>query len=468
MESRFFIHMDPFQNNGDWWVPSTSEKVSGEVSFSPTEGVVLKLNGSLPSEAEEPEQISRAELAKDYSLLHGDLGQDGPVTLLDATITSANFGGHSEAEEYLAQRMLIGEHLPSNPSFERADFVVDEIPVWTNSSTVRPVIDTQEVEQVVEFDDIEAVYAATSSKVYTADLDELEVKLSNYSRTSFGIDSAEMETIGVLKILPSDEATLSTLYEYGNDVLEYLSFAIGTGIYPDKVQLYTDLDEQPLDAYHTLVDYTGERSASKAEYLFRPDHTDFETTLQDWVEHCEEVPEMHQNYRLLLHRSNLSPRLQFLTTVIALEAFYDSKYQSETLIPEEEFDEIQSDILQLIPEDPDLQNQIYGLLENVANTPSIKDKLIKLMESEQELIEVFFDISELASEARTERNAVAHGSSEATPIRHNILSRELQLILEALIAREIGVPADDLPNALASRHQGLMEQMNLSEDNRDS
>ncbi|MDL0145675.1 HEPN domain-containing protein, partial [Halobacterium salinarum] len=203
-------------------------------------------------------------------------------------------------------------------------------------------------------------------------------------------------------------------------------------------------------------DYTKERPSSKADYLFRPTRVEFEQTLQNWVEHYRTVPEVHQNYRLLIHRTNLTPRLRFLTTVIALEALYDSKYESETLIPEDEFDEIQSDILEVVPDGSDLQNQLYGLLENVANYPSIKDKLVRLMESEEDLIGTFFDISDLAGEARGERNAAAHGSSESSPMEYNLLSKKLQLTLEALLAREIGVPAESLPSALASRHQELM------------
>lgn len=430
--------MELFQSSGDWWNPdSPEERVSGEVSFTPDDGITLDLNGNLPFKEEELGRISRSKLSKEYPILYGDLGQDGPVTLQKVTMTSAHFGGYSESEEYIASGMVVGDHLPQNPSFVRADFIVDEIPDWTGDSTVRPVIDRESVEQVIDTEDIEAVFAATDSKEYTAEFEELEVKILNYSRISSGVNSAEMETVGVLRVVPNDEVSLSTLFDYGSGALEYLSFAVGTGIHPDEIKLYTDLEEQPLDAYYTLLDYTRDRSASIANYLFRPDYADFETTFQNWVEHREKASEVHQNYKLLIHSSNLSPRLRFLTTVIALEAYYDAEYQDETYIPEEEFDEIQSEILQLVPNDTELQGQIYGLLENVANTPSIKDKLIKLMESENEIIEVFFEISNLASEARTQRNSVAHGSSKASPTEFYILSKKLQLVLEALLARKL-------------------------------
>ncbi|GGK82990.1 hypothetical protein GCM10009067_39000 [Haloarcula sebkhae] len=457
--------MEGFESSGDWWVPgASSERVSGEVSFTPTEGVSLSLNGKLPFEGEQDEELLRMELSKDYPLLHGDLGQDGPVTVLNATITSAVSGGYSKSEEYLAQTMVVGEHLSENPSFERVDFFVDEIPAWTDASTVRPVIDRESVEEAVDFGEIEAVYAATGAEEYVADLGDLEVKLSNYSRISTGGNSTEMETVGVLRVIASDEASVNTLSECGDRALEYLSFAIGTGIYPDKVQLYTDLDQKPLDMYYTLLDYTKDRSSSGAEYLFRPTHTDFESTLQNWLNHCESASEVHQNYRLLIHRSNLSPRIRFLTTVIALEALYESKHPDETYLQEKEFDEIRSDIMEVVPDGTDIQAQMHGLLENVANDLSIKDKLVKLIESEQELIETFFDTGELASEARIQRNKVAHGSIEATPNEHYMLSKKLELVLEALLAREIGVPADHLPNALASRHQDLTDRLEINGD----
>lgn len=176
--------MESFQGNGDWWVPDFSEeKVSGEVSFAATEGVTLDLNGTLPYEEEQPTGVSRLELAKKYSVLHGDLGQDGPATLLNAAITSASSGGYSNSESYRADRLLIGGHLPQNPSFARADFFVGEIPDWTGDSTVGPVIDKESVEKATDVENIESVFAATDAEVYTAEFEDLEVKISNYSQT---------------------------------------------------------------------------------------------------------------------------------------------------------------------------------------------------------------------------------------------------------------------------------------------
>lgn len=457
--------MDQFQNNGVWWLPSTSEKVSGKVSFSPTEGVTLELNGTLPVEGTKEEGLLRRELSKECPLIYGDLGRDGPVTIQNATVTSTStsLGGHNESEEYLAERILIGGYLPQNPSFVRADFFVDEIPVWTNSSNVRSIFDIEDIEQTVDFDDIESVYAATGTKEYTAELEEAEVKLLNYSRISSDTKSVEMETVGVLRVTPNDEAMLNTLFEFGIITLEYLSFATGSGTSPDKIQLYTESNEQPLDVYSPLLDYSENISSSKVEYLFRPSYAEFEATLRNWIEHLEQTSEVHQNYRLLIHSSNLSPRLRFLTTVIALEAYYDSKYPSETLVPEEDFEEIQSDILEVVPDDSDIQSQLYGLLEYVANYPSIKDKLTKLMQIEQDIIEIFFDISELASKTRRMRNDVAHGSIEASPTEFHMMSKKLQLVLEALLAREIGVPVENLPNALANRHQELMDHLDIGD-----
>jgi len=453
--------MESFQNNGIWWVPGTPDRVSGYVEFSPSEGVTLDLNDSLPTEEDEAERMFQKELGEEYPLIYGDLGHGGQVTVQDATLTSINSGG---PEEYFAKRIFVGEHLPQNPSFVKAVFFADEIPEWTNSSIVRPVFETDQIEESMDVDEIKTAYAVTNASEYAADLGELEVSISNYARISSEIDSVEMETVGVFKVIPDGESEFGKLLEFGNHALEYLSFAVGTGIYPSEIQLYTDPDSRPINGYYLLSDYTPNRSSSKAHYLFRPNNADFETTFRNWIEHQAEAPEVHQNYRLLIHRSNLSPQLRFLTTVIALEALYDSKYPSETVIPEERFDEIRSDILEAVPNDSDLQGQLYGLLEHVVNYPSIKDKLTTLMESEQQILDTFFDIQELASEARKQRNAVAHGSIESAPSELYILSIKLQLVLEALISRELEVPAENLPNALASRHQGLMDHLGIGDN----
>ncbi|CQR53235.1 MULTISPECIES: ApeA N-terminal domain 1-containing protein [Haloferax] len=458
--------MESFQGIGDWWVPGSPKKISGEVSFSPVEGVTLDLNGKLPVEDEVSQSVSRQSLSKSYPILYGDLGRDGPVTIHRATISSASFGG-SESESYSANRMFVGDHISDSESFVRLNLHVDEIPDWTGDSTIRPIIDKKSIEEstirpIIDkksieestiIDDIEAVYASTESKEYTAEFEELQVKFSNSSRISSKINSVEMETVGVLQIGSGSKLPLRTFFEYGNHALAFLSFAVGTRIYPDKAKLYTDIDEQPINIYYSILDHGTVRSPSKSEYLFRPADVDFETALRSWVDNRETAPEVHDNYSLLLNRSNLPPRLRFLIIVIALEAYYDTEYQSETHIPEEEFNDLKSEILQLLPDDNNLQNQMYGLLENVANTPSIKSKLTILMESEQNLIEVFFNISDLASEARNQRNSVAHGTSAATPKEFYALSKKLQLVLEAILARRIGVEEDVLLSMLASRHK---------------
>jgi len=456
--------MEPFQNNGIWWVPGTPERVSGKIEFAPTEGVTLELNGTLPYEGDGSERNARFELEKEQSVIYGDLGQGGMMTIQHAVQTSANFGGNVESEEYTANQVFVGDRLPENPTFQRMDFYIDEIPTWTNASTVRSVVDREAVEDIVDYDEVEAAFATTGSTRYSADVDSFEINVSNYSKTSSSARSVEMETVGILEVIADDEASLDTLSEYGVHALEYLSFAIGTGIYPDEIQVHTETNDRPVDYYYTILDYTANRSANRAHHLFSPNNVGFENTLRNWIEHRDQSTEVHQNYASLIHRSNLTPQLRLLTATIALEAFYDAEHPSETVMPEEQFDEIQSDIMDVVPDNSDIQSQIYGLLENVANSPSIKDKLIELMESEEELIGIFFDIPELASEARRQRNALAHGSMEATQIELNVLSEKLRLVLEALLARKIGVPADDLPNPLASRHQGLVGQLDISED----
>lgn len=453
--------MESFQSNGDWWVPNApEEKVSGEISFTPADGIKLGLNGYLPDEEQESKKDSRGELSKRYPILYGDTARDGPVTVQNAIIKSTSFGGYSGSEEYLANRLFVGAHLCQNPSFIRADFFIDEIPDWTGDSIVKPVIDRESIEQITD-EDVEAAYVATDSKEYIAKFEDLKVKIVNSSNISSSMGSMKMETLGVLRVVADDRVSLNTLFDYRNYGLEYLSFAVGAGIHPDRIQLYTELESQPIDVYYMLPNHAENKPSIKTNHLFHIEDIDFETSFRSWIKHSEKAPEVHQNYGLLIYLSNLPPQLQFLVTVVALEAYYDAENQNETYVSEKEFDDIKSEIMDSVPNDTDLHGQIHGLLDNVANYPSIKDKLLTLIESEEDLFDTFFEISELTTEARNHRNSVAHGSSEATATELYVLSRKLQLVLEGLIARKIGVPKGVLVNSLLSRHQEITDQLDL-------
>jgi hypothetical protein len=453
--------MESFQNDGDWWIPGTNQRVSGKVYFSPTEGVELELNGQLPTESDEPEQCPESNLTREIPRIYGNLGRDGRVTVTDAVRTSASLQGASEVsgEDYFAKQLVMGAHLSTESTFERMSFAVDEIPAWSNASTIRPIIDTEPVAEATETDNLESVYVTTEPVEYTAEFEDFQIEIFNGTTVSSEMHSTELETVGVLNIIPGDEATLSRLFDLGIHAVEYLSLAVGTGVYPDELHVYTESTDRPLDVFRLLPDYTEDRASSAVDYLFRPENVEFGSSLSQWIEHRRQAPEVHENYRLLLHRSNLSPRLRFLTVVIALEAYYDVKYPSSTLVPEDRFDEIKSDVMEVVPDQSDLQGQLHGLFKHVVNTPSIKDKLEELMRSEEALIGEFFDISDLASEARDHRNGVAHGSIETSPQHFQQLALQLQLVLEALLGREIGVSQEVLMTTLANRHQGLLRQM---------
>jgi hypothetical protein len=149
-----------------------------------------------------------------------------------------------------------------------------------------------------------------------------------------------------------------------------------------------------------------------------------------------------------------------LSAVIALEAYHDNEYGEQPLIPESEFEELQKEMLELAPDD--IQGHLYGILKHVANTPSIKDKLERIIDENQSVVDEFIDPEELAREARNRRNNIAHGSVEGNPKELHILAKKLQLILEATLALKIGVSEEVLFNTLAARHRNIVDGPDLA------
>ena len=447
--------MESFEETGNWWIPGSTEKVSGEVEYHPTDGITLDLDGTF-LEDENSTSLPETE-PKEVSIIYGDIGRKGAITLIDSILSSSHFDGHEKFEEYMSHKAIIGDHISEEEQFVKADIRVGEIPDWSNSTIIRPLSDTNSIEEATDIDNINDAYALVGFDEYSAQVDELRLRILNYGSIEYDMNSVAMNTIGALELSSDNKLSIDDMFGRISHAMEYLSFAMGTGIYPDDVYFYTDSEEYPLDVYYIFSDYSNDRFPSKYDYIFQPNGIDFDASAEAWMKLQKEAPEIHRYYRLLLHRSDLPLLVRFLSVVIALEAYHDLKYSSETLVSECEFKSLQSDIMDIIPNDSPLQSQIYGLLDNVANTPSIKSKLITIMEDEEHVLEKFVDIEDLATKARKTRNKIAHGSIDSTSTELHRLSGRLQLVFEVLLAREINIPRDVISDNMSTRYRRLLK-----------
>ncbi|MFC7138787.1 HEPN domain-containing protein [Halosimplex aquaticum] len=452
--------MEQFSDLGDWWLPDDpSETVSGEIEYSPTEGVELSLNGRLASDEPEVTHPFEEEVENRVPVLHGYLADGDKVTILNGLQVSAQFGQGPVAEGYIAAGVFVGEHFGEDKEFSRMWLGIEDLHKWIGESTVRPVIDTEFLEDSDEVhEEVDTAYFVTPKKSYTADLPGAEIELSTGTSISGTPYSVELESVGGINIHPSRDEGFHDLYDMAMDVLRYVSFGVGRGVYPEKISLYDDEERaNPIRAYWTIPNYGSSPELSRFN-IFSPSEIGFDESLNEWLDHRADAPVFHEQHDLLLHGPELTPRLKFMTIVIALESYYDAHFEDASFVSDEEFSELKSDILDLVPDGSPLQNQMYGLLENVVNEPSLKGKLEALIESEEDIFNLFFETEATVSKARNHRNKIAHGIESVDNSEVSILMRRLRLVMETILLRDIGASEDLIMQSMANRYSGLYDQ----------
>lgn len=112
--------------HGEWWIPGQTKRLSGTVRFSEADGIHISFAGELAEQT----------VAQIPVLLGHTIGL-GLVTLFDlyaasGSVTVAPNGERISRDEWWAQVMLVGAHVPSGERFEwkRAEFDMTHLPNW--------------------------------------------------------------------------------------------------------------------------------------------------------------------------------------------------------------------------------------------------------------------------------------------------------------------------------------------------
>lgn len=446
--------MREFQGFGDWWLPDCIEhKVSGQVNFDPINGVEIILKEPLLVDDETKPGFLKDE-TNEIPIIHGELKGGKKITIQDAIQTSRSFGSGPNKEEYISNRMFSGAYLSKEASFQKLRFNLPNLPDWMNKSVVRPIINTDKLGEVEEIkEDVETGYVITSPKSYNAKANNAKVRFTSCPSVTNSVYSVNIESIGSLEVIPNNRKSFNWLFDYGFDVLRFVSLGIGSGIFPENIYVYdSDSEYQTsIEVFEQMPNYRSDMNVGKP-YLFKPDEIDIDRSVQKWMDHREEAPIVHEHHDMLLHGPDFTPRLRFMTVVIALESYHRSKYGQKRHLPEEEYEPLKSDILDLVSDKSSIQNQLYGLLENVVNEPSLKDKLQDIFELEEDIIDRLIDIEQTISEARTHRHKIAHGSEQVETTTTYNLANRLQMALEVLLLREIGVSKERVITAIANKY----------------
>ncbi|MCE2488645.1 MAG: hypothetical protein J4G17_01535 [Anaerolineae bacterium] len=208
--------------------------------------------------------------------------------------------------------------------------------------------------------------------------------------------------------------------------------------------------------YHCVTDIQISESVSRYFMYFALDdkREDIEQRLKNWFA----ISEILQQVVYLFSRGiseKMYPEDRFLTFAKAVEA-YHRQIHEETYIDESEFDALKDDLKKSIrscipsAEYKDLRRRIYESL-NLANNPSLHDRLAELREKHQNHNrKLFEDFGSFSDDVVSTRDYLTHyfdaGESKARVDGSSLhyMSEKLRLILDLCLLSELGFSDEEL------------------------
>lgn len=226
---------------GRWWLPENPDEVhSGFLTYDPNGSLELVLVGGFDATIRRQSgPYSWDVLAgfKDFPVVHG-IANGRPMTLLDVyptSTTSYGFGFVKGPDEQTlqAQLALVGAHVASleDDRFERADVAIEDLYLWSHSSAMRATVS---VDKDKETPTGAATIELSRPEDTAARLPDATITLTHHLvlptfDAMRGGSRGRVEHQPVLKIMPDQPASTSSLLGYVDAFQDLLAVATGRG-----------------------------------------------------------------------------------------------------------------------------------------------------------------------------------------------------------------------------------------------
>ncbi|MBN1859478.1 hypothetical protein JW848_09780 [Candidatus Bipolaricaulota bacterium] len=453
--------MKSFEQMGLWWLPDQeTNAVAGVLRFSRTEGLELRLVGSLsdtPSKA--PDEIP---------IILGAVEGHGSITLESARSAGFSFTtGGPFRERYRPDVAYSGAHLdtPNSREFSRVRVMLQFLVDWARVPPIR----IHRASKVGEGSRIEALCDASSpiaaadtpcgtvrlvcSHSYTGNPKQ-RIELSRNAEFNVELKEAmDIEEIYQKVVLP-----LQKLVSLGTDrATALLSLVVNS-----SSSTYTLSDgierPNPLEVYFRTrlvpVDDPGVLAPHRMLFTYQDIASHFSASLSKWMECFSDLENTIALTTHSLYSENIGVDRAFLMLAQAAEVYHRRRFPGERL-PKPEFRKRRKEILGVCP---------YGLRSWLKgefrwqNEFSLRDRLRQLVASAGEsLPPVVGDVDEFIKDVVGSRNYYTHYSehlkrSAAKEKDLYFLSQALSVLIRSCLLEEIHVPLESR-KALFGRNQ---------------
>lgn len=450
--------MDSFTLEGNWYTPGNeSDSVPGTMHFEPLEGITLDLYHPFPDYPIDP--YSR-ETPEPIETVFGRTKFEGRVTLRDCQSAGWRRNLTKEDEDvvtpsYQAEYGFLGEHAKEGPQFTFVSVSLSFFKRW----------------------------------IFNTDIEDFEVSISD--GTEFSIhytglpgDHPMNDERGSYLLIVSFEDPVDIdkcLSEYVWPFQQFLSFGLFSPIFIEKLSGKTTgrgSFERSATGFREIVgplrmDRTTAVFSNPQRRLL-PDrdnplgyftlaHIEDVATdvIQNWFEsYLKHRPLFDLYFNTIFYDDQPYPSVTLLNLTRALESYHrESDKFENTYIDEADFKpyrrELNNTIKDSFPED--FQGHLRNGTFKFANRLALRRRLEDIIDRNDEILHEIFDeeidSEELARKIKNTRNDLTHLSDEDITEfdrkAEGTLNRQIGLLIEVVIADEVGIPKDIITNMFA-------------------
>jgi len=427
--------MKYFQSHGNWWLPSSPEnKLSGALSFSKEEGLILKIIGKF----EQGYDFSK----ETFEVIHGFIEQK-IVTLFKCTRTNQKLKIPSQASNwysnYSVRLAVLGEYLTETlekVTFEKAILDYTYFSYWANLSTYTRHFASKE-QQIKRIQCHFLRHENIISEIDDCTFSILQCCHDHPSELSYSLKFSCLLEISFGKQLTLDEIYSS----YLSPMQSFLDFATQKTNSLTLFQVFYQDKELEIVTSEIQCEEV-QKAIKKRNFLFTLEEiqTIFSTVVSNWLKLYKDIPDVLNLYFSSINNNSLYIDNQFLFISQSLEGYHrrkiDGNSNSETSLEIRigKLFEKYKFILEGLTTEYEKQN------------PGCSKRVIKKISS---------SISKKVGDSRNYQSHLYDRPQE------NILHGEklfrvtqiLELLFESILLTECGFSADDVERKITERSE---------------
>lgn len=457
--------MNDIEYHGRWWLPDQEENtVGGVLSFSRLSGGELKLFDPIDTV---PRQ-ERYSQPNNVDIIHGLVREGERITLYNSNLQleGESLGQtHAIRQVGVPETILVGAHFDNEAYFDYVDLRFPHLEEWTQLELITAGISKND-SGAANGCEISAKQAVSNQ----VSLDPVDIHLRTWpSLVNNGASGWSLVQKSKIEIHPNHSLSFSNLREYLKRVQEFLSFASGESLYPDKVTGRIERDSKHPDhktsIYYRQANYSEPRDSVRPFTLnFTLNDICFAESLESWFNSADSARTLHDLYFSTLFENDTHVRNHFFSMVTSLESHFNNISKNKKLMNKREYEHLWKLALEDMPDDAPAKSRIEDLLRSgLGNEPSLKDKLEEILSKDKDILNEIIDIEKTIKQARDTRHALAHGLSkddqntnaQLEPHKLSILSRKMQAIVEIQLFEMAKVDRTHTEEKMISRYGNI-------------